>query len=370
MRSPFRRFALLWALSAGAAFGGDDGAARLKEVERKIEQAEKEAKSIADEAEGVLGEIDGLDRSIAAREKRVREIAAEAKAAEARRDEAQRRVDELDAALPDLRARFAARARGLYRLARRGLGPVVFQAPRDWSGSVRYRRGLEAVLAHDHAIVADLRHNRGEAEHAREEAEAEAVTAKSRREDGERELQSLRSDREAKQTMLASLRGESEKRARLLVELKSSAEKLHDLIDKQEASRAEPFEPPPGAQKARMLSPLRVGAQAMTAARNGIELRVPPRTPVHAVKAGRVVFAGWFAGYGQMVILDHGDHLYSIYGYASDLLVETGQVVEAGQAIAAVGTTGPVSQSSLYFEIRDHGAPRDPAAYIPALAHR
>jgi septal ring factor EnvC (AmiA/AmiB activator) len=71
-----------------------------------------------------------------------------------------------------------------------------------------------------------------------------------------------------------------------------------------------------------------------------------------------------------MVILDHGDHLYSIYGYASDIAVEPGQVVQGGDEIASVGATGPVERPSLYFEIRDHGTPRDPGQYIAALAHR
>jgi len=266
-----------------------------------------------------------------------------------------------------LRASFAARARGLYRLTRRGLAPLAFRAPHEWGEALRFRRGLEAVVAHDHVLVTALAQNRVEADAAREQARGEAATLEAKRRDSQRELASLRAERGDKQALLASIRNERGKRAALLEALKSSAEKLRELIDKEEASKAAPFQPPAG-EAVKMLAPLRVAAAAVATARNGVEIRAPAGTPVQAVKAGRVVFAGWFTGYGKMVILDHGNRLYSVYGYVGDLLVDSGRAVGAGETIAAVGTTGPVSRPSLYFEIRDRGTPRDPAAYIRALA--
>ena len=354
----------LGVVTVAAAGSGD----RLKEVEKKIQDTVKEAKSIEAKTEGALSEVDRLDRSISDRERRVADLAAEIRTARSRRDEAERRIAKLDAELPRLRARFAARARGLYRLTRGGLGPVVFAAPREWSGALRYRRNLQAVLAHDRAIVVEMRQNRSEAEAARAEAAESAAALATSRKENERELGSLRGEREEKQKVVASLRGEGAERARALTELKASAEKLRDLIERDETSKAAPFQPPPGSAKLRMTSPLPAAATQVVTARNGVEIRVGNGTPIHAVKAGRVVFAGWFTGYGKMVILDHGDHVYSIYGYAGEIMVEQGQEVKGGDAIASVGATGPVASPSLYLEIRDHGTPRDPAAYIPALA--
>jgi len=344
---------------------------QLKEVEKKIEDTAKEAKSIEEKTEGALGEVDRLDRSISEREQRVTGLAADIRAAKHRRDAAERRIAKLDAELPRLRERFAERARGLYRLTRGGLGPVVFAAPRQWSETLRYRRSLQAVMAHDRAIVVEMRQNRNDAEAARAEAAANAAKLAASRKENERELATLREEREDKQKLVASLRGEGAERARALDELKASAEKLRDLIERDEkASKAAPFQPPPGTAKLRMMSPLPAAAKQVVTARNGVEIRIGSGTPIHAVKAGRVVFAGWFAGYGKMVILDHGDHLYSIYGYAGEITVEQGQEVNGGDAIASVGSTGPVATPSLYFEIRDHGTARDPGVYIPTLARK
>jgi len=356
-------------LSVAAAISAGDSADRLKEVEQKIQRTEKEAKSIEAQAEGVLGEIDTVDRSISDHARRLRDLTTEIRAAQARKDAVERTIAKLDAEEPRLHARFVARARGLYRLRQRGLAPIVFQAPRDWGEATRYQRSLEAVLAYDHALGAELRRNRGEAAAAREQAASEAATLAARRKDSARELESLRAERAKKQTILASLRGEGEKRTRLLDELKSSAEKLRELIEKEEASKTPPFEPPAGSA-VHMRFPIRSAGEAVTSARNGVEIRAAAGTSIQAVKAGRVVFVGWFAGYGKMVILDHGDHLYTVYGYAESLLVEAGRVVDAGDPIATVGVTGPVVTPSLYFEIRDHGVPRDPVSYIPALARK
>jgi septal ring factor EnvC (AmiA/AmiB activator) len=353
----------------GASALGADSADRLKDVERRIERAEQEAQSIKKKTEGVLGEIEDLDRSIATSEATVADLALEIRSAQASKEEAERKVEALDEQLPRLRAAFEARARGLYRLTLRGPAPLVFQTPREWTEALRYRHGFEAVLAHDHELAGELRRNRIEADAARQHAADQAAVFVASREESEREVASLRNERSSKKTLLASLRGEGDKRKRLLGELKSSAEKLRELIEREEAAHAAPFQPPPG-EATPMVAPLHIGAGSVSAARNGVEIRAPAGTNVQAVRAGRVVFAGWFTGYGKMVIVDHGERLYSVYGYANDLLVEAGRVVAEGDSIATVGATGPVSSPSLYFEIRDHGTPRDPTAYIPTLSRR
>ena len=338
-------------------------------MQRQIERAQQEAKSIEKKTESVLGEIEDLDRSIATSGETLADLAREIRSAQTSMEQAERKVAALDEQLPRLRAAFEARARGLYRLTLRGPAPLVFQTPREWTEALRYRRSFEAVLAHDQELAADLRRNRAEAAAARQQAADQGAVLVASREESEREIASLRDERSSKKKLLVSLRGEGEKRNRLLGELKSSAEKLRELIEKEEAAHRAPFQPPPG-EAAHMVAPLQIGAGSVSAARNGVEIRAPAGTNVQAVRAGRVVFAGWFTGYGKMVIVDHGERLYSVYGYANDLLVEAGRVVAEGDSIATVGATGPVSSPSLYFEIRDHGTPRDPTAYIPALSRK
>jgi len=97
---------------------------------------------------------------------------------------------------------------------------------------------------------------------------------------------------------------------------------------------------------------------------DGIDLAAPHGTPIYAARAGRVVFAGWYYGYGRTVILDHGNGLQTLYGHASSLLVREGQQVERGQLIARVGCTGSCTGSHLHFEVRLRGRAVNPLGYL------
>jgi len=92
----------------------------------------------------------------------------------------------------------------------------------------------------------------------------------------------------------------------------------------------------------------------------GLFIRSAEGTEVLAVAPGRVVFSDWLRGFGNLLIIDHGDNFLSIYGNNQSLFRETGQSVRAGQAVAAAGSSGGGDESGLYFELRYQGQPFDP----------
>jgi murein DD-endopeptidase MepM/ murein hydrolase activator NlpD len=96
----------------------------------------------------------------------------------------------------------------------------------------------------------------------------------------------------------------------------------------------------------------------------GIDIGVGYGTPIEAAASGTVVYAGWESGYGNFVVIDHGNGLATAYGHQSKIAVTNGQVVNQGDVIGYVGCTGHCFGPHLHFEVRVNGAPVDPLGYL------
>jgi septal ring factor EnvC (AmiA/AmiB activator) len=92
----------------------------------------------------------------------------------------------------------------------------------------------------------------------------------------------------------------------------------------------------------------------------GLFIRSADGSEVKAIANGRVVFAEWMRGFGNLLIVDHGNAYLSIYGNNDSLLKQVGQAVKGGETVATVGNSGGNPQSGLYFELRHQGQPIDP----------
>ncbi|NJM97567.1 MAG: peptidoglycan DD-metalloendopeptidase family protein [Phormidesmis sp. RL_2_1] len=96
----------------------------------------------------------------------------------------------------------------------------------------------------------------------------------------------------------------------------------------------------------------------------GTDFGAPHGSPIWAAETGVVIFSGWYGGYGNAVIIDHGGGLTTLYGHASKLHVSEGQTVRKGDIIANIGTTGLSTGPHLHFEVRRNGEPTDPMAFL------
>jgi len=97
---------------------------------------------------------------------------------------------------------------------------------------------------------------------------------------------------------------------------------------------------------------------------SGIEIKADRGEPIRAVYDGRILYARWFKGYGNMIIIDHGNNYYTIYAHAQELFASQGDTVEMGEVVATVGDSGSMIGPSLHFEVRHHGKPVDPLKWI------
>ena len=95
----------------------------------------------------------------------------------------------------------------------------------------------------------------------------------------------------------------------------------------------------------------------------GIDIGVPCGTPIQAAASGTVIYSGWMDGYGNFVVIDHGNGLATAYGHQSAIYVSGGSVSQ-GQSVGAVGSTGNSTGCHLHFEVRVNGNPVDPLGYL------
>jgi septal ring factor EnvC (AmiA/AmiB activator) len=127
-----------------------------------------------------------------------------------------------------------------------------------------------------------------------------------------------------------------------------------------------------GGDFARLRGKLRLPVQGSIAGRfgtprqgggatwKGVFIRAAEGAAVHAVAAGRVVYADWLRGFGNLLIVDHDDGFLSVYGNNESLLRQTGDTIRGGEAVATVGNSGGNAESGLYFELRHQGQAFDP----------
>ena len=178
----------------------------------------------------------------------------------------------------------------------------------------------------------------------------------------------LRENRGALSAAIKQLDSDSDKVTELILQRVAVADASESKIAREEALRA-------ARNSGKMLMPSRGPITSQFGSRfhpvlgysrfhAGTDFGAEQGSPIQAAETGVVIFAGWYGGYGNAVIVEHGDGLTTLYGHASRLNVREGQTVKKGDVIAAVGTTGLSTGPHLHFEVRRNGKPVDPMAFL------
>lgn len=364
-------------LPASAAADRADDLERLRDA---IEGSRERVASYEREERGLLEALEAIERSAELLEADV--TRARRLAAEARRDlaRAEQEAGDLAERLAKTERAMSRRAVGLYRAGELGAIPMLFSAGglRDFLTRVQ---ALRRLLSHDAALLARHREESRALEATRERAARAAEETRAAEAALAERSGQLRDERQRKRTIVTRLRSSRARERSALAELEIAARALEATVaalpDSADAP-ALPVGPPFRSLRGRLPPPVAapvardfgrvVDSEFRTATfRKGVEFDAPAGAPVSGVAGGAVRFAGRFRGYGNLVILDHGDAYFTVYAHLDSIAVGLGDAVAAGQEIGRVGDSGSLRGPHLYFEVRRGGDPLDPERWLRPL---
>lgn len=352
-------------------------------LKTKIRQRRQKLSRIKFAEKDILASLNRLDRAVSRARTQIRNVQLKLRTLNAKIRNDRRRLAELKRQIRLGDQYAAGRLAALYKLQR--LGKIEVLASADSIADLQFRRNaLEQVLAYDRRMLQKLSkdrrsrthllgaHNRRLEQQQAYEIQKRAALAALSREKGRRS------------ELLQQIRSRKNLEMAALVELQQAAKDLDNQLKafdhrQPPAALASPAAAPPSAGLFKGLLKMPVEGKVISRFgvyrdrrlniknfRSGIDIRADRGEPIHCVGAGVVLFSSWFKGYGNMIIVNHGHHIYSVYAHLDERFKQAGEKVQAGEVIATVGDTGSLRGPMLYFELREHGKPVDPLRWIRA----
>lgn len=364
----------------------------LASVKKKINEKRALLKKSARVESQVSSEIQEIERTLATRQGELKRLQAELRKIREEIDACRQERDEVQREADERKRSIERRLRSLYKAGEIGVFRMFFSAESfpQMSETMVYTR---SVVDHDRKMVEEYRRTlarldelekRLQKNRDRLEGVDRQVRAKTREIEAEKikKDETLRKIREEKKGYQASIR-----------DLQADARRLQAMIERLEAAGRARYSTSPGtrdagkkplppvadsgfgAQKGKLRLPVngtittRFGRHKHPefnsyTVSNGLSISAPAGTPVTAVYAGTIIYAGYFRGYGNMMIIDHGAGYYSLYAHNASLSGKEGGSVDRGDVIARVGDVDSTSGPKLYFEIRYQGRPVDPEMWV------
>ena len=262
------------------------------------------------------------------------------------------------------------RLNALYKM-KRIPSEIFLSTSESYSDLLKIDKYLRVIIDSDARLINTYQHQVKLTERYEEDLiqdESQWLHSISKVEKKKGEIKKVRS---SNRVLLKSIQNQKEVYQKVIGKLEGRAKGLQDLIDKlgQEKHLLAYGRPGNKTNKGKLLPPVqgRVISLFKEKGQNGVEIKAPMGAEIRAVLPGKILYADWFKGFGNVVIIDHGDHIFTVSANCSQLLKKAGDIVSKGEPIARVGGKDSSKEPVLYFEIRFRGKPQDPVEWISNL---
>ena len=358
----------------------DEFKKKAQDINREIEKGKAEIQKFSSRETDIIIRLNRVDQTLNRSRKRIAGLSREI-------DGLEKKITEKTAAseklLDQIRANetyVAKRLIALYKLNWLGKFHVLASAE-SLQELLQRQTAIERILTYDETVIRELMDNRLDLEAVRSRLETHRTEKRRRADEYREQIKKIAAERAQRAKLLAHVRKKKSAQLAAIESLKMAARDLDEKIKNldigsaaatpQDYTAVEPFQAYKGLLKmpvkgkiVSLFGEFKNTRYQILNFRSGIEIQTERGEPIAAVYAGKILYADWFKGYGNMIIIDHGKNYYTVYAHIEEAFKSTGDAVEAGEVIATVGDTGSITGPKLYFEVRHHGKPLDPMQWL------
>jgi septal ring factor EnvC (AmiA/AmiB activator) len=335
----------------------------LTEVQKELAGEKKEAKKKWWEEKKITDALDEIERQLARKEAEFRRLDGEMKALEIKVVRQEADIAKLSASVAALDEVFQSRVRAMYKLHRVGVIRILFSAE-DYGDVLRRYKAFQLVVQNDQWLLQTYQRGIAEEEKRKQDLIQEKAALAKKRGELAATKKEIEGEKRKKATLLAAVRDERVAHEAAVAELKEQERALRSLINQLTVKAASLRGTGFAAMRGKLLPPVAGEVFSPNGRERGIGIKALEGAKIQAIFAGKVVYASWFKGYGNLLIIDHGGGYHTVFAHAERLLKKVGDEVETGEAVALVGSTGSIEGPMLYFEIRYHGKAVDPLTWL------
>lgn len=337
---------------------------QLQDIQRELDYKKAGEKAVLRREESILGALSRLERDLLRREEELASLDSKHHRIQKEIDAVQKKLNRIQDEIDQNQNRLHSRIIAMYKAGRTGYLPYLLSS-NAYNDFMRMTKFLKIVIDHDANLLSNYRSQWGERRQYQEKLEKDIRELNRVIADQKQKKAEILDAKEEKRAFLHVVRKQKAEHQKWIMELEARATELQLLIEElgTEMREREVSGSNFRYHKGRLSLPV-PGNIIPEKRGRAIIIEAPEDSPIRAVFSGKVVYSGWFDGYGNIIIIDHGDKYYSISGYASKVLRKVNERVVEGEVIALVGDTSSIRGPCLYFEIRHKGKPQDPLEWL------
>lgn len=361
---------LLFAINCFAANPHEE----YKKIQKEIKERREKLRRIERRESSILSELEATDKALSLAEAELRKYRKRLKDNEREILRVESEISKSKKSIEQQKEWIKRKLRAMQKNRYQSDIVILLSGTDNLSSLMRRWKFLQYLSTYESRLLLDYRRNL-EGFNAKERQlfalKAELIKNESKIKSEEEKLSKEKKD---KKVILASVQNEKSSHEKMLRELKEASKRLLEIIRKSEIGDtyyAKGFT----ALKGKLPWPVEgrvaipYGSQKdpifnTPIFRSGIFIQAGEDLFAKAVHTGKVVFAEWFKGYGQLMIVNHGDGYHTLYGSLSEIFSKVGDIINNGQIIGRIGNSGIVDVPGLYFELRYKGKPLDPLQWL------